>query len=53
MPEAIRIIMAGLAGIAIGLIFGYIIGHGRGYKHGYGQAKRDDVISNRYEFGGF
>lgn len=51
MPEAIRIIMAGLAGIAIGLTFGYVLEHDRGQKQGYGQAKRDEAISHRYEFG--
>ena len=50
MPEAIRIIMAGLAGIAIGITFGYTLGHERGYKKGYEKAKRDDVISHRYEY---
>lgn len=52
MNEVGMIIIAGLAGIAIGLTFGYVLGHDRGYKHGYGQAKRDDVISHRYEYGG-
>ena len=50
MPEAIRIIMAGLAGIAIGITFGYTLGHEGGYKKGYEKAKRDDVISHRYEY---
>ena len=47
--EAIRMIIAGCAGIVIGLTFGYITGHNRGHKQGYEQAKRDDVISHRYE----
>ena len=51
MPEAIRIIIAGLARIAIGLTFGYVLGRDRGQKQGYGQAKRDEAISHRYEFG--
>ena len=51
--EVIRIIIVGCAGITIGLTFGYVAGHGRGHKQGYEQAKRDDVISHRYEYGGF
>ena len=39
MPEAIRIIIAGLAGIAIGLTFGYIKGYDKGYEQGYDKIK--------------
>lgn len=51
--EAIRIMIVGCAGIMIGLTFGYVAGHDRGHKQGYEQAKRDDVISHRYKYGGF
>lgn len=42
MPEAIRIIMAGLAGIAIGLTFGYIKGYDKGYEQGYDRIKKKE-----------
>jgi len=48
--EAIRMIIVCCAsGIVIGLTFGYVEGYDRGHKQEYEQAKRDDVISHRYE----
>ena len=44
MPEAIRIIMAGLAGIAIGLTFGYIKGYDKGYEQGYDRIKEKEKV---------
>ena len=44
MPEAIRIIMAGLAGIAIGLTFGYIKGYDKGYEQGYNKTKEREKV---------
>ena len=50
--ELLRILVVGFAGIVIGFTAGYIGGFDRGHKKGYGQAKRDDVSSHRYEYGG-
>jgi len=43
MPEAIRIITVGCAGILLGIVFGYIEGYDRGYKKGYKWACKKEI----------